>query len=261
MSTRDLLEFRTTYLRAIAEAWHDKTFLCELTHNAIQALHDRFDYTWPWSHMCDLSILAFDRSEWIGDKWAWPNFAEDTLTLSLPLDPTKPPAILEQLQAMALADYYQQRPSLFGDQRIEPGPSRLDIAGGTFIPPSNAFTSFEVAMLAAMAKAWQDESYRRLLTLNVATALLEIQGYKLPWDMGILVSEDTVSTWHGQPGPGSPLDRAATRSHRRFGWTFNSKHMLKLYIPKKPSDVRSEALALGLYNAAGAAYPFTCCVC
>jgi len=259
MSTRDLLEFRTTYLRAIAEAWFDKDFRHELTkdqgQNAVRALQTRFDYKWPWSHMCELKILSFDRYEWIGDAWVWPNFAEDTLTLSLPLDPTKPLAILEQLQAMALADYYQQRPSLFGDQRIEPGPSRLDIAGGTFISPSNAFTSFEVAMLAAMAKAWQDERYRTLLKLNVAKALLEIQGYKLPWDMGILVSEDTSSTWHG------PLDRAAKSSHRRSGWDSGSKHTLKLYIPEKPKDVRSEPIALGLYNAAGAAYPFTCCVC
>jgi hypothetical protein len=49
MSTNQLTEFRSTYLRAIAEAWADPDgFGKELTGgNPASALKDRFGYIWP----------------------------------------------------------------------------------------------------------------------------------------------------------------------------------------------------------------------
>ncbi|WP_441289283.1 BMA_0021/BMA_0022 family TOMM bacteriocin [Sorangium sp. KYC3313] len=319
MSMNKLMEFRTTYLRAIAEAWADPNgFGEELTgDNPTSALKDRFGYIWPWPRTCELQIARADEEfRWIRDEWVWPRDLLDCLTLRLPLAPKGSATrsgnrgLREDLHpgdySRALADYYKQRPSLFSDhwsqeydqhgvharsqdkgggfdlralladhgelqhpgrrergrepeeshhEGEQAGEERVGLhsgppAGG-FVPDDNSFAEFNVVLLAAMAKAWSDEGFRRALKIDPASALQTIRGYRLPWKMSLRVEEDGAARWHR---PGSPLDK----DHPSY-WDSIQPHTLMLYLPPKPSNVESESIALAVYNATGAAYPFSCC--
>ncbi|WP_437743725.1 BMA_0021/BMA_0022 family TOMM bacteriocin [Sorangium sp. So ce1504] len=319
MALNKLMEFRTTYLRAIAEAWADPNgFGKELTgNNPTSALKYRFGYIWPWPRTCELQIARADEDlMWIRDEWVWPSDLLDCLTLRLPLVPkcsaTRPGdgGLREDLHpddyTRALGDYYKQRPSLFSDhwnheydqhgvhartqekgggadlralradhgelqhpgrrERLrEPearhhegeqaGQERVSIQSGPpaggFVPDDNSFAEFNVVLLAAMAKAWIDEDFKRALKIDPVSALQTIRGYRLPWKLSLCVEDDGAARWHP---PGSPLDK----DHQSY-WDSLQPHVLKLYLPTKPSDSASEPLALAIYNATGAEYPFTCC--
>ncbi|WP_437279187.1 BMA_0021/BMA_0022 family TOMM bacteriocin [Sorangium sp. So ce375] len=286
MSTNKLMQFRTTYLRAIAQAWSEQSFHDCLTQDPCKALADYFGYHWPWKDVCDLEIKAApDQFKWIGHDWVWSKSLADTLTLALPL---KPPSEDADYNAMALADFYKQRASLFSDdwgtKYDENGPkgprwdsdntdwrrSNLGETGsdspppvGGFIPDDAEFPAFKVALLAAMAKAWNDDAFRETLEVDPAVALHAVRGYKVPWKMMICVKEDTTSKWHAPSGPSSPRGEErpalARPKPKQSYWEFDEKHKLTLYLPTKPSDPKSEPLALAIYNATGAEYPFTCC--
>jgi ribosomally synthesized peptide (two-chain TOMM family) len=252
--------------------------------DAAAALKQRFGYEWYWHESCELKLEKPPQSyEWVGDQWVWPTVMDEVLTLRVPLDPKKI-GISDELQGEALADYYRQRPSLFDDspqgagkqprpaiQPTEAMPSRAmmltradavgnptpapAIPGGSFIPASNVFSSFTVALVAAMGRAWGDQNFQRTLLINSVTALAQIAGYNPPWEFRIAICEDTTSTWQkSTSGRGEPSNSK---------WLFTQKHTLQLFIPAKPpATVPScEPLALAMYNATGAAFPFTCCAC
>jgi ribosomally synthesized peptide (two-chain TOMM family) len=264
MSVNKLLEFRTVYLRAAPEAWVDTKFRDELTSAepgaAIKALAARFNYEWPWEQVCDLELASVGNNfEWIGDEWVWARGLEDTLTMRIPLNP-EALKISPEHQAFALADYYRQRPSLFGEDwggsmpgSPSPGQDRHSVSRSHGPPPGgfiagDDFASFQVALLGAIAEAWRDPSFRRILTIDAATALSKVRDYKLPWKLKLAVVEDDRSSWHPRVKAGSP-------SH----WTFKTRNTLKLNFPARPAEVRSWPVALATYNETGAEYPFSCC--
>jgi ribosomally synthesized peptide (two-chain TOMM family) len=279
-----LMEFRTTFLRAIAEAWFDSSFRAALLgQDSIGALEARFPpYKWGWPGTCALEILEckpLDRQilndqsqfQWIDDAWVYSPDLKDGLTLYLPLDGDKIP---ERQRARALGDYYRQYASLFSDNwGIAPSPPSSLVAEtqtleklpflqtpvigsnsaapiGGFVPSDEEFAAFKVALLGAMAKAWQDNSFKTMLTIDATAALCAIRDYKLPWNMKIKIAEDTNAQWSQ---PSDPL--AATLSF----WIQRTPNILRLYFPEKPEDVRAEPMALAMYNATGSEYPFTCC--
>jgi ribosomally synthesized peptide (two-chain TOMM family) len=264
MSVNKLLEFRTMYLRAVPEAWVDAKFRDELTSAepgaALRALAARFDYRWPWEHVCDLEVASVgNKFEWVSDEWVWARSLEDTLTLRVPLNP-EALKISPEHQAFALTDYYRQRPSLFGDDwggsisgSPSPGGDR-NSSSRSHGPPRGGFiagddfASFQVALLGAMAEAWRDPSFRRTLTVDAATALYKVRAYELPWKLTVVVVEDDRSSWHPRETPGS-------QSH----WTFKTRNTLRLNFPTKPAEVTSWPVALATYNETGAEYPFSCC--
>jgi len=268
MSTDKLLVFRTVYLRAITEAWVDGKFREELTSPepgaAIRALKARFDYDWPWPLVCDLEIAsAPDQYEWISDEWVWSRGMHETLQMPLPLDPEEL-KIPTEYHAMALADYYRQRSSLFSDDwnaggTRDPKQSPRAMLGGEsglndgapaggFMPSDNEFSAFKVALLAAIAKAWREPAFKRMLIIDAATALHAVREYKLPWKFTLVVVEDRTSVWHPQERPGSQSQ-----------WSFETRNTLKLKFPTRPADVKCWPVALAAYNATGSEYPFSCC--
>ncbi|HSN98059.1 MAG TPA: BMA_0021/BMA_0022 family TOMM bacteriocin [Candidatus Nanopelagicales bacterium] len=277
MGMEKLMEFRTTYLRAIAQAWSDEAFQRALIEDPASALLAYFNFKWPWANICRLEIATTDRFRWIDDDWVWSKDLLEGLTLYLPL---RPPRGVSQpsVQAMALADFYRQHPSLFSDDwgteygpegPLEPGslqgggpshglitpeigPGSAPPVGG-FAPSDAGFAAFNVALLAAMAKAWDDEHYREMLKIDSAVALQAIRGYEVPWEMTIRIEEDTQAEWHP---PGDDPDK--TPSEQQSYWSSEQLSTLKLYLPTRPSEPHSDPIALAMYNATGAAYPFTC---
>lgn len=286
-----LLEFRTTYLRAIAKAWTDPEFRAALMSRPIEVLDEKFGYVWPWKMECALEIKdAAGRFEWNGSEWIYLGDLLESLTCYLPLDPV----VITGNRSIALADYYQQRPALFSDKGIgmqDPGRDSmpqgdpildasvisdkdsailddlkdlenlqkrrgLSVRGPSgsgerpprLMPADEEFTAFQVALIAAMAKAWIDPLFKNRLLNNATDALTAIRNYKVPWDLTIQVKEDTWSKWNVE----------------KSCWVFDPQRpnaVLKLFLPPKPTDISSEPLALAMYNATGAEYPFTCCPC
>jgi ribosomally synthesized peptide (two-chain TOMM family) len=302
MSMNKLLEFRTTFLRAIAEAWADPIFREHLTDAknqdaAIKALRAKFGYQWPWENVCELAIReAQGHFDWIDGEWVWSSHDKEGLTMCLPLDPSSPHLQIPcQYHALALADYYRQRASVFDDDwgahdpprdpnaprtdsedqrtaaRLAEDTSSADADGGGsspeqaqeswfspppaggFMPDNTEFGAFKVALLGALARAWHDKQFRKKLEINAITALSSIRGYQLPWNLRIHITDDPQARWN-PPRSLSHLAGTQQVSH----WVFGQKHRLTLYLPTRPSEVQSEPLALAMYNATGAEYPFTC---
>jgi len=277
MSMNELLRFRATYLRAVAEAWADDRFREALIKHPVKALQDRFEYKWPWSDVCDLRIGdATGQYEWLCDTWVWSSHLPEALTLYVPLDPSAA-KIPPEHRAMALADFYNQRTSLFSDDwgKYDPpkqigAPAAAVIARGEavdpdpgpptggFIPGGRDFSAFKVALVAAMAKAWDDKEFKELLMIDAPKALRTVRDYEMPWDLLISVKDDRQARWD----PGSQHEGRNNHSHwHPSHWHFDENNVLQLNLPTKPSDVTSEPLALAMYNATGAQYPFTCCPC
>jgi len=150
------------------------------------------------------------------------------------------------LEPTALAEYYRTNAILFGDEEREE-------VQGFLMPAHEEFEEFQVVVLAAMAKAWVDPEFKkRLLDETQCQAALEectrspgnLHRWTAPWKLNFVVKHDAESKW--DPG--------------RNKWKTKEKPItLTLCLPPKPEDSKSSALALAMYNAAGAEYPFTCC--
>ncbi|WP_437576229.1 BMA_0021/BMA_0022 family TOMM bacteriocin [Sorangium sp. So ce887] len=285
MSTNKLMEFRVTYLRAIAKAWAEPDFENKLLNNPTRTLLDYFGFDWGmWENACTLQIVSTGRSpgrfdrrgntastelppmrfEWIGDEWVWSKNLLDSMTMYLPLTA---PSTEATEQAMALADYYRQRASLFSDDwGTEYGPigkkpvaiapavgTQSNSPVGGFVPTDQGFEAFKVVLLAAIAKAWASEDFKQMLLIDSAAAMQTIRGYKLPWNMNICIMNDDGASWTKPDASSDPPSQGQSY------WTFSRPHTLTLYLPTAPSDENAEPVALAVYNATGAEYPFTCC--
>jgi ribosomally synthesized peptide (two-chain TOMM family) len=277
MGMDKLMQFRTIYLRAVAEAWANPDFHKQLLEHPVHALRDFFGFKWPWSHICNLKIDESNRFMWIGNEWVWAPCQGESLTLFVPLEPR---GIEPKHRAMALGDFYRQSSSIFSDDWGQPfgpdGPSAPGTASasapsgaagllggalgpdsgpppGGFVPGSAVFASFDVVLLAAMARAWEDSDYRTKLLLDTATALHEIREYALPWKLLIRIEDDPHAKWT------PPHDHSKQPAKHQSFWSHGKHNALRLLLPEKPRDIAVEPLALASYNAMGAQYPFTCC--
>ena len=99
--------------------------------------------------------------------------------------------------------------------------------------------------MSAMAKAWDNEAFGKLLLGDDPTAALaSIRGYSAPWALRLLVKNDETARW----------DESS-----KEGWSALSKHELRLNLPAAPAPVADQSVALAAYNSTGAEFPFTCC--
>lgn len=270
----DLMSFRTAWLRAVALAWSDSGFEKTLRSNPMGALLERFKFAWPWPKVIDFAVSVDQGLKWAGDDWVWPSDHEDCLTLYLPI--SKRP---EEMRVVALADYYAQRPSIFGTAGGGGATPRgqslitsagLDITdaeglplsnfllsgapvrfGGNnpppdgFTPSSGSFADFEVVLLSALAKAWNNQAFAELIQSdkNLLVALHTIRGYASPWRLILKLKDDGKAVWDAN-------------AHI---WTHLTPHTLTLNLPDRPVAVNEQSVALAAYNSTGAMYPFTCC--
>jgi ribosomally synthesized peptide (two-chain TOMM family) len=273
MSMDKLMLFRTIYVRSVAEAWANPDFHSKLVADPVAAMREFYGFEWPWPHVCELRVENTKKFEWIGDDWVWTPCQGESLTLNVPLEPR---GIDPTQRAMALADFYRQRSSIFSDDwdtqygpdgpkapGVKHGPVAMDLGGelgpgsgpppGGYVPGPEVFANFKVVLLAGIARAWEDSNFRKKLELDTATGLHAIREYELPWKLLISVVDDPRAKW--QP-PGDPTKDP--RKHQSF-WLHDKKHVLRLLLPSKPKELACEPIALASYNAMGAQFPFTCC--
>lgn len=273
----DLIRFRTAWLRAVAVAWRDPKFAKELKHDAKAALLNKFQFKWPWPSALGFEVHVHEGLRWAGDDWVWPSDNEDSLTLHLPISKGRPENEAER--TLALASYYAQRPSIFGiaggGGSTPRGQSLMTATGfdvtdagglpmsnlllshapvrfsgntpppGGFTPSSGSFADFEVVLVSALAKAWNNDAFAELIQSDsdLQIALQTIRGYTPPWRLILKILDDKTATWNS----------------KTMTWTNLTPHVLALNLPDAPTAVSEQPIALAAYNSTGAEYPFTCC--
>lgn len=264
-----LSKFRTAWLRSIARAWMDPSFKAKLLGPNAKKYVDGFPKAWT---RLDLEVKEEPDFLWVIDTWTWierpkestasGDVDEDELRLYLPLSVQfeKP-----EDMPLALANYYDMRPSIFSNDAPETRNDKSwlkETVSSTFhgervvfpstgapkdglFPNYTNFSALNVALLSAMAKAWVDKNFALRLRQDPESAMRSTRDYTSPWKMAIKVLDDTNVKW----------DSAAKK------WKFDGEHpnVLKLCLPVKPDTARDQVLALADYNASGAEYPFTCC--
>lgn len=282
MVTDSLMSFRTTWLRAVAHAWSDKSFKAKLLKDPMKTMGE-LELEWPWPDTLHLKVSEGTGFQWIGDEWTWPNNSDlrESLTLYVPLKP--PEKIRPDEHAIALADYYDMRPTLFGTSnsllsqldgcsfqtssvlaaglKSAPAPVARTVFSSQqqptngFIPSETDFPNFEVALISVMAKAWENENFRNLVeTDEDASDVVSVcRGYVPPWSLTLKIRHDKSAVWGAPKGKGKSAKQSGN-------WSKLTPHVLRLNLPETPRDPKECSLALAAYNATGAEFPFTCCV-
>jgi ribosomally synthesized peptide (two-chain TOMM family) len=261
----------------VALAWKERRFVKELEDDPKAALFDKFKFRWPWPSALTLAVNVDEGLRWAGDDWVWPSDNEDSLTLYLPISKGRPKH--ESDRALALAGYYAQRPSIFGTAggggSTPRGQSLVTSAGldvtdtgglplsnfllssapvrfsgngpppDGFTPSSGSFADFEVILISALAKAWNNEAFAELIQsdTSLSIALQTIKGYTSPWRLILRILDDETATWNPE----------------QMIWAKLTPHVLALNLPDRPPAVSDQPIALAAYNSTGAEYPFTCC--
>jgi ribosomally synthesized peptide (two-chain TOMM family) len=297
MSMDKLLAFRTTFLRAIAQTWVDHDFKIALLEDPAAALKKYFDFDWPWPERCVLKVEeAKGRYEWIGEDWVWAQTFWESLTMYLPLDP-EALGIPPKQQAMALADYYRQRSSLFDDDwgKNDPPPPKDGHAAkpighpvrehredldpdkpiNDLIAPPLPTLSFATlgaeagfnspAPKGGFVPAEEEFTAFKVVLIGVMSKAWADDRFKAMLEIDSKLAMSTIRGYRVPWKLQFPMkeDKKArwqppVNGQQSF-WYNERRHELTLYLPSKPKQLASEPVALAAYNASGAEYPFTCC--
>ena len=116
---------------------------------------------------------------------------------------------------------------------------------GSFMPNPSSFLDFQVVLISLMAKAWENKNFREIIgnNKNITGALASIRGYAHPWRLNLRIEHDGTAKFNRDTGI----------------WTGLSKHELMLHLPKAPTEIREQSIALATYNSTGADFCFSCC--
>jgi ribosomally synthesized peptide (two-chain TOMM family) len=247
-----LMNFRNAFLHTIARVWSgDKKFIKKVQTDPTGAMRDS-GLSEDWS--LDIELLLN------GDKWeptiasGWCGSERETITLRLPLDPTLALKDVDpKLWAQALADYYFEYPTLFGDGSTRPVTKEKEgeISFKQGLPAKlgnfSEFREFGSVTMRAIAIAWSSKEFRDLFSKHgvegTLSALQNWLGYTSPWNLDIKVEVSKGARW-------TPDGK----------WQKLRPNKLTLYIPQvPPEDPSVWPIALSAFNETGPAYPFTCC--
>jgi len=130
--TKQIMDFRTTYLRAVARASVDLPFRQELTQpgNAFGVLRKAFDYDCPWSltlKLCDNYQKGPRLNPASGRVMTLPYWGE-ALTIYIPRKPVYESSVPYEVQVRnqldALAAYYNQNTWLLQNKLVATAPSQ-----------------------------------------------------------------------------------------------------------------------------------------
>lgn len=225
--TKQLLEFRSVYLRAISLAWNDKEYRKELCkpNNALSVFKNSFDYTCPWN--IDFTITDFGEGPFFNSLrgvYMTSPLSFDQFVIFVPRKPQVENVaeaaacyyqdnlwILQENQASdlpaspAMNDYM----NLLFELRGSATPGKIDssLLQGRGIPEASydlgnsntEFTSFGGVMLSALTLMWSNQVFRsqfinsddRQREIGQTAALLkEWLDYDYPWDVDLVIKED-----------------------------------------------------------------------
>jgi len=221
--TKDLLEFRTTYLKAIAKAWEDPTFKAALCkeNNALKVFKNTFGYTCPWEinfSITDDGAGPFYNA--LQGVYMVTPLSFDKFVLYVPTKPTRGSA------TEAAACYYNLAPWFLNYKDKHPLPKSpimppvlpydtgcTDAYDNDVLIPQTSydlgdsekdFTDFGGAIFSALALIWENDKFRDLFVTDSDAAeyppvqqsvslLKDWLGYDYPWDVDLVVREDPLA--------------------------------------------------------------------
>ena len=221
--TRHLLEFRTTYLKAIAKAWENTEFKQELCkpNNALKVFKKEFDYTCPWEinfSITDDGAGPFYNA--LQGVYMVTPLSFDKFVLYVPKKPKRGNITL------AAASFYNNSPWLLkykSESSLPKSPimppilpyakSAEDIYEDNVLLPQTSydlgdsekdFTDFGGAIFAALGLIWDNKKFKELFVSDSdatvyppieqsVTLLKDWLGYEYPWDVDLVVREDPLA--------------------------------------------------------------------
>lgn len=221
--TKDLLDFRTTYLKAIAKAWGNDDFkkvLCE-PNNALNVFAEHFGYKCPWEinfSITDDGAGPFYNA--LQGVYMVTPLSFDKFVLYIPKEPKRGST------SLAAACFYNNSPWLLKyntDNNLPKSPIMPPILPysekdknindeGVFIAQNSYdlgdsekdFTDFGGAIFAALALIWENKKFKELFVSDAdaeeyppfqqsVTLLKDWLGYDYPWDVDLVVREDPLA--------------------------------------------------------------------
>lgn len=270
-SSNTLLNFRTGYIKFIANAWADpegeldylKKYLnvkevkkdIYLTSNILDcpeftSLLPAGSDSLPWTAKVCLLLDPKTGPTWSESATAGWLGAYDNFTIVLP----PAPADKDQYEA-ALAAYFQMFPTFLGHDY---GKSEVNGSAADFVDFGNV-------LLQAIAQSWSNQkfngyidgkeseyTFKELLIANGVDCLTRFYGYNNPWNFSFVFKEAECVEW--KPGENNEAGK----------WDDEEQlyNTIILSLPNKPASKKDDdvvgAVALASYNASGAHYPFTC---
>lgn len=296
--TQQIMDFRTSYVRAVARASVDLPFREQLTNpknDPLKILEEAFGYKCPW----DLTLVLHDDPQRAprlnpaqGRIMTLPYWGE-TITVFIP----RKPAGDARTQLDALAAYYHENPWF---PRVKPtalSNSRGEIPQYVSDPPPihdakwasvkrgrynmgdnvDDFISFAAAMFNALALAWDNELMWNDLTgynggpdqprKRTITLLNEWLGYNYPWDLDLFIQEDKKARYDASKGKW--VDTTPPVLMLTIPWMTGADAQVgddkeKLAKDRLQEVERNKAnpgvaiMGVALYNSDGPGYPFTC---
>lgn len=277
MISSDLMDFRTAYLRIIARTWVDSEFRGKVVGANSEQIRQLFinDYDFDWCWPALDPIFEEAGAEWRPERvggWRGKGFS-GKLTVKLPLNKKCVRAKDPEKMALALADFYALRPTLFGNGKRWANSMSFQ-AYPTSLGNEGDFQEFGAVILRALGLAWSegpDGAFTQKLqdTTSCLPALAGWLGYTTPWNMAIVVEDDPDAVWEPLDGKDSRQNGWQIKPHHSSSEGLNPhppavslrKNTLVLHIPHRPDDADQEffPVALAAYNQTGPAYPFTCC--
>lgn len=257
-----MMQFRTTYLRAIAEAWRDKSgaYLKALQKDPIGVLQSIDGYVFPWDVVLEIESVSSKESLWSPENaggWVGRNAL---ISIWLP-----PPPESEDDWGRAWSAYYDEFPSFLGS-----GNSGYPAKGSQPVKESyplgmgnwKDFLEFTAVIMRLIAVSWRDPQVRQELKQvdgkpTGVTILNKWLGYNMTWNMDVRFN---LSGWD----PKSPKKELECRWNGEC-WPKprpnSCRNGLHFYIPNRPQENGKptiQAIALSAYNVTGDQYPFTC---
>lgn len=254
MSNYPFPHLRSAYLKFIAATWAirdregEKAYRARLENlvardgGILPILRNEYGLNFTWQ-VCLKIATGEAQPEWDSQREMWVG-TEDAFTIYIPSAPRP------EVQAQLLANYYMLRPTILGSGGADSSTEQQDPEqvrrhsqneGAPADPIPDSFTEFGIVTMRAIARAWQNEKFRKLLTghgkdlpVDARECLQAYMDYMVPWNFKLYFKEC-----------GDDLERLPPNE-------------ITLYFPDKPEDPRIEATALAAYNGTGPQYPFTC---
>ncbi|AUX45215.1 uncharacterized protein SOCE26_066960 [Sorangium cellulosum] len=237
---------RTAYLRAIARAWRDPSFLEQLVrkskddpYGVLPFLEKEYRFRFPFN--VKFAISDDPRPQWRPNEMLGWLADGDEIDITLPGPPALRKVRVHDDSLTTLADaialYCQWFPSMLGPPR-----------DGVSQPPDD-FAEFGVLTARLLAMMWGDEKFKeQLLGERDARRLVQAaMGVIVHWNFNLKFSYlDWDEFWNDIDYQGQPEG------------TIPARVKITVNIPQNPPDDAVWPVALAAYNDTGPQYPFTC---
>ncbi|RYE56943.1 MAG: hypothetical protein EOP48_06895 [Sphingobacteriales bacterium] len=226
-------------------------------------------------------------TEWDRYQQVWKKSKDEAIVICLP---TPDPDWSDTDKAIKLFEYYEKFPHIYSQD--EPSASYNP---ALFIESFNtaqistddfdlgldegSFFSFGALLIKLIARAWEDDDFKKYITwdevydrtknqtysLKIYRALLKEFNYKIPWALRLrfVFSDAPIAAGADLPDPRASYPSKVPYWDKDKNLLYDGinkpvRTLVEIELPKKPDNSKNIAFALAAYNTVGPIYPFTC---